>query len=200
MQTEAWKEYMKKAQERGGVAFRESVIIDADGTFRAENIPPGDFILSGQIGDPAIKRHSAEWYQNPLGIVKHPFTVPEATEETDYQVPVDIGSVSGEPFERIQVGQDAPVVDLETLDGDPISLGDFYGAYVLLDFGFVINSQNPNEIMDTLKSLYAEFHKSRQLEILSVMPSSKSYGKAMNDSYRRAILYFLFHCINSSFP
>jgi peroxiredoxin len=194
METPAWKEYMKKMAEsehQAAEAFHESVIIESDGTVRAENIPPGDFCLSGSIGDPTVSRHSDQWYDSRIGTVKLFFTVPEVTEETDYEKPVDLGTIPIKLLKRMRVGEDFPAVELVGLDGHPIRLSDYHGCYVLIDFGFVMGSENPGESADLLKTLYTEFHKSRRFEILCVLPASRSSSQAMNDSYRKAILYFL---------
>lgn len=194
MQTEVWKDYLKRMQESqggGGITFHESVIVESDGMLRAENIPPGTYVLSGQIGDPKVNRYSNEWYQNRLGTVNFTFSVPDAADETDYEKPVELGTIPIDPIKILRIGQGFPAVDLEGLDGDPIHLSDYHGSYVLLDFGFVMVSENPGEFADILKTLCAEFHKSRQFEVLSVWPASGSFSTSTNDSYRKAILYFL---------
>lgn len=192
METPAWKEYMKKMEEsqgRGSAAYHESVIVESGGTLRAENIPPGEYWLSGSIGDPAISRYTAEWYQNRLGQVKYQFTVPEGAEDTDYEKPIDLGSIPIEPFKKLQAGQAAPAIEMTDMQGNPISLEDFRGKYLLVDLGMFMQIENPQAFIDTLKSAYKEFHEPGRLEILTVIVGGGT--PSMTDSIYKATRYFV---------
>ncbi|WP_165248722.1 M56 family metallopeptidase [Paludisphaera soli] len=60
---------------------------DADGRFRAEDVPPGRYKLIVSVDAPA--RAGARTIEAPLGRATHSFTVPEG----DQDAPVDIGEV-----------------------------------------------------------------------------------------------------------
>ena len=192
MQTPAWKEYMKKMEaSRGQVtaAFHESVIVESDGTVRAENIPPGDYWLSGSIGDPKINRYTAEWYQNRLGQVAYPFTVPEADKDSDYEKPIDLGTIPIEPIPKLQVGQAAPALEMTDLEGNPVRLEDFRGQYLLIDLSMFMQMENPQAFIDTLQSAYKEFHDTGRLEILTVIVGGGT--PSIRDSIYNAVRYFV---------
>lgn len=193
MQTEAWKEYMKKMQalQNRAESFHESVIAGPDGALRAENIPAGSYLLSGSIGDPKLRQYSSEWYQNRLGKVEFSFTVPEAADQADYEQPVDLGKIPVEPFGTLQVGQAAPGLSMADTEGNRICLEDYLGNYLLLDLGMVMQAENPQDYINALKTATTKFHEAGQLEILSVFFNYGLPGPNINESVRKAIRYLI---------
>lgn len=110
--------------------------IKPDGSFRAEEVLPGTYALAIDIGnDTPAARDGAK-------------AVIRATARREVEVPEIPGGHSDEPldlgaieltvdiasYKALEVGQAAPEFAVQTLDGKPLSLADFRGRYVLLDF------------------------------------------------------------------
>jgi RNA polymerase sigma factor (sigma-70 family) len=108
-------------------------LIQPDGSFRVEDIIPGEYHLSVQIHDD---------YEEPqfhgfivLGKTERTITVPGlAGGQTRTDEPLDLGLIPFELDRGPAVGQVAPEVVARTLDGQPIKLSDFRGKSVLLVF------------------------------------------------------------------
>lgn len=108
-------------------------LIQPDGSFRVEDIIPGEYQLSVQIHDD---------YEEPrfhgfivLGKTERTITVPGlAGGQTRTDEPLDLGLIPFEIDRGPAVGQVAPEVVARTLDGQPIKLSDFRGKSVLLVF------------------------------------------------------------------
>jgi hypothetical protein len=108
-------------------------LIQPDGSFRAEDIIPGEYQLSIQIHDD---------YEEPrwstfrvLGKTEQTITVPDlpgGQARTDE--PLDLGLIPFQLDRGVAVGQDAPEIEAQTLDGRPIKLSGFRGKSVLLVF------------------------------------------------------------------
>ncbi|WP_337173934.1 carboxypeptidase regulatory-like domain-containing protein [Paludisphaera sp.] len=103
---------------------------DAEGRFRADDVPPGPYLLTVDVTTPA-----------PPGSRRIPETI--ARGRLEFVVPagdvasaVDVGEVIARLERRLNVGDEAPALDLERLDGPKgrFMLGDRRGKVVVLDF------------------------------------------------------------------
>jgi peroxiredoxin len=102
------------------------------GQFRTLDLKPGDYTLRIALHEPP-PADSCGWGRL-LGEFVHDFTVPPGSTATDEAL--DIGtlepiSVADRP---LQVGDHAPDFTVKTLDGRKLTLSNFRGRYVLLDF------------------------------------------------------------------
>jgi hypothetical protein len=108
-------------------------IIQPDGSFRVEDILPGQYQLRLQI---------LEEYQEPrfrayieLGSIKRTITVPDLPGgQIRTDDPMDLGVLPFALKRGPAVGEPAPELAATTLDGRPIKLSDYRGKYVLLVF------------------------------------------------------------------
>jgi peroxiredoxin/protocatechuate 3,4-dioxygenase beta subunit len=102
------------------------------GQLRALDLKPGDYSLRIALHEPP-PGDSCGWGRL-LGEYLHDFSVPAGTAASD--AALDLGTLepialAGRP---LQVGDRAPDFAIKTLEGNALTLADFHGRYVLLDF------------------------------------------------------------------
>jgi peroxiredoxin len=112
------------------------VPIEADGTFRIEDVLPGSYTLSIHLGDPpGLAGGPAA--SRIAGSVDRPVDV-KAIPGSRTDDPFDLGAleikvgVEGKPL--VSIGDSAPAFEIKSLDGKPLRLADFKGKFVILDF------------------------------------------------------------------
>jgi len=105
--------------------------VEADGSFRVDDVPAGDYDLSIRI----YERPAGEYrvFGELLGSATHKVVVPEMPGGRDDE-PLDIGAIELTILKRVKVGDAAPGFQVPELGGGVIKLEDFRGKYVLLDF------------------------------------------------------------------
>ena len=110
--------------------------INADGSFRIDDVLPASYKLSIQLGDPpGLAGGSAG--SRIAGSLERRVEV-KAIPGGRTDEPLDLGSldinveVQGKP--PVAIGNIAPQFEIKNLDGKPLRLADFKGKYVLLDF------------------------------------------------------------------
>ncbi len=121
---------LKNAQKARTAAIGLEVL--EGGQFRALDLKPGDYVLRIALHEPP-PGDSCGWGRL-LSEYAHDFTVPAGPAATD--VALDLGTL--EPIalgnHPLQVGDRAPDFAIKTLEGRDLTLADFRGRYVLLDF------------------------------------------------------------------
>jgi thiol-disulfide isomerase/thioredoxin len=150
------KEFYRR-QNRFGVA------VAPDGTFRAEDVPPGHYQLTLSFRD-------AEDNGRPASVasasreIDVPGTGPGPGDE-----PFDIGAVELKltNYRTVEVGQLAPSLVGVTLDGKPLVLADYRGKYVLLDFWATWCGPCLEE-MPLLKDLHDAFGKDGRFTMIGL--------------------------------
>ncbi|MDR3621508.1 MAG: sigma-70 family RNA polymerase sigma factor [Paludisphaera borealis] len=119
-------------EAKGGDASapKYGIEVAADGRFRADDVPAGDYVMRIALHEPPPE--NACGWGALVAAFSHEFKV---VGEGELE-PVDLGVLSPiESHERpIEVGQAAPDFDVKTMDGKDLSLDQFKGKYVLLDF------------------------------------------------------------------
>ena len=101
-----------------------------DGRFRALDLPPGDYVLRIALHEPPPD--DACGWGRLIAAYSREFSVSGKADDS----PLDLGSL--QPVELggrpLKVGDTAPDFTVKTLDGKDLTLADFRGKFVLLDF------------------------------------------------------------------
>lgn len=115
------------------------------------------------------KRAGEPDYRKRLGEGKYKFTMPEITDDNIDQ-PLDLGLINLEMHSRIQIGQTAPAFTIDTLDGRKVSLADYRGKFLLLNFWMLQMQAQPaaDEQMDKVRQLYQTYGDDERFDILGI--------------------------------
>ena len=129
----------------------------ADGSFRVEDLPEGDYIIEGQSFGP-------EGYHRFL---KHRFTVaPIPAGHTNE--PLDLGLLEFRKQVLLTAGMPAPQLKGSLLDGKPFDLANYQAKYVLLDYYNLINEEYAIGHLSELQAIQKAYGLDPRLEIVSV--------------------------------
>jgi RNA polymerase sigma factor (sigma-70 family) len=113
-----------------------AVVLEPDGSFRVDDVEAGRYDLIIVVNEPTRDPRGFVVSQEPLGTARLVVTVPEMPGGRSDEA-LDVGPITltlAKKLPVIKPGDLAPAFHIETLDGKPISLADFRGKYVLLDF------------------------------------------------------------------
>lgn len=149
------------------------VVVRPDGTFRVDDVVAGQYILyiepymppgiNGRVITHGIASASLE------------FTVPKmSTGRSDE--PLDIGAVLLKPKKGLPASQ-APALSAKTVDGKPLSLAQFKGKYVLVDFWATWCTPCVAE-MPYLKATYDAFSSDPRFAMISLSVDEKPEAPA----------------------
>ncbi len=164
--------------------------VRADGTFIADGVPPGSYILSGTVHRPGAVRDSVEWHFQSLGKIHTVFEVPPAVSEEDYEKPVDIGEIAVKPLRELTRGEPLELPAMQDLQEHPILLSDYTGCYLLVDFGMISAPYQSEKAFEELKRMYRLHHPSGRLDVLSVCLEPFAAYERRNASVLKALRHF----------
>lgn len=167
-------EYRKWQQTANVAQFN----IARDGTFHVEDIPAGTYEISVQVGEVANSFvETAGWGMMPV-------TVPPVTPDL-LDVPLDVGQVSITLEKRLGVGEPAPEIAGESIDGGSARLSDYRGKYVLLDLWTSQPGWNSLEKIPMLRALEDRFGSDPRFTIVGVaLDTDRNAGaKAMAEQH-----------------
>jgi len=108
-----------------------AVKVEADGSFRVDDVPAGNYDLTIQVYEPPVDEYRAIGEQ--IGAITRKVVVPEMPGGRSDE-PLDLGAIELTMFKRVKVGDAAPGFQVPSLDGGTVKLEDFRGKFVLLDF------------------------------------------------------------------
>lgn len=165
---EEWKEEASKGYN---VCYDD---LDARTRYIAEHYADRNSIIS--VLSSLRKESDAELIENIIKILE--------AKDPNYQPLLDYKKEIAEAIaqkERLDIGKEAPIFEFPTKDGDMVSLKDFRGKYLIVDFWASWCGPCRNEIPH-LKEIYQEY-KDKGVEILSVSidKSKNAWKKAMNE-------------------
>jgi beta-lactamase regulating signal transducer with metallopeptidase domain/peroxiredoxin/protocatechuate 3,4-dioxygenase beta subunit len=106
--------------------------LQPDGTIRAEDVPPGEYRLRLTFSADPIRGPGGAGLDR-VAFATRQFTIPPIPGGRSDE-PFDLGVLHPKLKATLKVGQTAPDFAVPTLDGKRLTLADFRGKYVLLDF------------------------------------------------------------------
>jgi RNA polymerase sigma factor (sigma-70 family) len=113
-----------------------AVVLERDGSFRVDDVEAGRYDLTILVNEPSRDPRGFMVSLEPLGVANLVVAVPDMPGGRSDEA-LDVGRITLTPFKKLPVikaGDAAPAFQIETLDGKPLSLADFRGKHVLLDF------------------------------------------------------------------
>jgi hypothetical protein len=131
-QRKAWqKEWEKRPEAKARRRFMWAEDFDwnvkADGTFRIDDLEPGEYSAQFRI------LRTENGFGEDLVTCEKTFTVPPLPAGVNQMdEPLDLGVIPADLIPRNRVGKPAPDFEATTLDGKAIKLSDYKGKYVLL--------------------------------------------------------------------
>jgi thiol-disulfide isomerase/thioredoxin len=128
-EVEAWNNSPEIRQARANQHYY-GIQFHADGSFRIEDVPPGQYDMRLQFNDPGPRSFMMGAL---IGSVHREVEVPEMPNGL-VDEPLDLGNVDLVVKQTVKLDALAPEFEVKTLDGQPLKLTDFRGKFVLLDF------------------------------------------------------------------
>jgi hypothetical protein len=105
--------------------------LQPDGSFRFDVLKPGRYTLTVHLRERDANRAA----QEDVASGAAEFTVPELKADRQFvRDPVDAGAITLTPAPRAIVGSPAPAFRAQPVDGKPVSLGDYRGRFLLVQF------------------------------------------------------------------
>jgi peroxiredoxin len=149
--------------------------IAPDGTFRIEDVRAGSYSLSVEArapgSDPSVKHGTIIATGDCKFVVPD---IPGGRSEEALRLP-DVALKVYRHVSVPSVGDTAPDIIAQTLDGKPLSLADFRGRFVLLEFSATWCNPCRGEIPD-LKEMYNRYGKDGRLVIVSLSIDNMPYA------------------------
>jgi hypothetical protein len=157
------RDYMDRRVSKG-------VALDPDGSFRIDDVPPGEYRLAVRVNGEATF-HVAVMRRRDPGQFSHIiriFTVPPVPGEQS-EKPLDLGAMRLEPRNRLELGAPAPSFEVTTVEGRKLAVPrDFQGKFLLIDFGTLWDIEAPTQI-PLLNEVNQKFGKDPRFAILSLL-------------------------------
>jgi protocatechuate 3,4-dioxygenase beta subunit len=171
------KKYVAAIQEQQRNMRSYPVAVESDGTFRIDDVIPGDYSLNinimKMVTDNGMQR------EEQLGIGSADVTMPQIPGgRSDDPLQLDPIQITG--LGKYKVGDTIADLSLVTPGGKSIKLSDFKGKYVLIDF-----FRGMDLLIPAFKTLSAEYGQDNRLVMMTIIPGMFPPGQTppkLNDN------------------
>jgi hypothetical protein len=119
----------KERRERLHAERTYVLVFETNGTFRVDNVPPGEYQLTVNVTDPEDEYYNRRY----IGTLNKQIKVPDE-KNSKVNAPFDIGTLDLTIRPRVKVGNVVPSFEMKTASGKVIKPSDFRGKYLLLHF------------------------------------------------------------------
>jgi hypothetical protein len=136
------------------------LLIETNGTFRVDHVPPGKYQLMLNVTDPEDEYYN----RRSIGAMNTEITVPDDNAAA-VNAPHNIGAIDLTIRPRLRIGKTVPSFEGKGADGKTIKLSDLRGKPVLLHFWGLSLGYNTTELQ-ILKELQSTYGTSDKLVIL----------------------------------
>ncbi|MFA6186249.1 MAG: hypothetical protein WC770_03420 [Phycisphaerae bacterium] len=192
-QGKAWQVKVQEELKKAGANLNTSgssggVIVNSDGSFRAEDVEAGGYMMSVNVMERKGRYGQAD-YQNPLLTGKWDFTMPPI-DETNIDQPLDLGQVKLDVIATSQVMQaesNAPDFTLETNAGT-IKSADLLGKYVVLVWWEcfpVLSNDNSEADFKNILDAYQKYGNTGNVEFIGLSSKSIKISQDIAEKYLR---------------
>ena len=153
-QGQAFAAWLAKTYPRATKSLR--VEMDDRRAFHVDNVEPGVYALHGIVQRSPVLSNGQEL--TVIGRLWHEVVVPPMTQESQLDVPLDLGALTVLPGE-LKPGDPALDFDVPTFGSDRLRLQDYRGRVLLVGFysSHTVLSNAP--VLEDLKSAYRRFHE-----------------------------------------
>jgi beta-lactamase regulating signal transducer with metallopeptidase domain/protocatechuate 3,4-dioxygenase beta subunit/peroxiredoxin len=164
-----WSEWMLKWNDSPeGVAYQDSrvsvsVPLSPDGSFRVDDLPAGEYRLAIHVNEPSHRGRD----RGPIARAVREFRIPPMPEGRSDE-PLDIGVVQLEGRRVLKIGDPAPPFAVTAEGGKALSLNDYGGKFLLLDFGTTWDQQSRLQVV-RLNDLYQRFAADKRFALVSLV-------------------------------
>lgn len=153
------------------------VTMDDRCRFHIDNVEPGVYVLEGEVnsGGPynsgmmSVAPGHEHLLSKPVGTVWHEFEVPLPANDSELDVPLDLGAVSVRSAIKPRPGDPAPDFDVPTFGPNRIRLADYRGKVLLLTFLSESCFGRYPEGLEELKTVYRRFHQDARYAQVSLL-------------------------------
>ncbi|HWE93763.1 MAG TPA: TlpA disulfide reductase family protein [Tepidisphaeraceae bacterium] len=118
---------------RDEVLMRRQLPVEVrpDGTFRATDVPPGDWRIDAMV---FVEQPNTDRVRYAGDVLKRFRVPPPEGKNTGHAPVVELGDLPADFDKQLKPGDRAPDFETVTLEGKRLRLSDLRGKYVLLDF------------------------------------------------------------------
>jgi beta-lactamase regulating signal transducer with metallopeptidase domain/uncharacterized GH25 family protein len=161
-----WGEQWHKSPE--GLAYHDSFVrflvdLASDGSFRIDDVPAGEYRMVVRVN---VSEDGPDRGRGPFARLAREFAIPPiAGGRSD--APFDLGTMRLQPRTTIKIGDPAPSFVVTTVEGKKVSLADYRGKYLLLDFGSMWNEQSRFQVA-RLNEVHKKHADDQRFAILSL--------------------------------
>ncbi len=171
--TDAGKKYLSDQEDRGLAVQIYPVEMAPDGTFRIQDVPAGAYTIDIDVRGEASGDHPAG---KLIAQGQADFTVPEIPGGRSNE-PLRIAPVpiKMRPHHVPSVGEMAPDFSIKTLAGKPLSLLQYRGKYVLLEF-WATWCGSCTAATPRLQDVYTRYGRSGRVAMISLSEDKLPYA------------------------
>ena len=170
------QQLMEEMQKYRGKSKRYSMSyggLFAQRPFTVENVPAGTYVFKGHIRTKNAD-HSYN-YEDVVASLYYEFQVPEITEETDMNLPFDLGLIEMKQG-KLDIDSYAPDFSIPNVKGGHLSLADFHGKTILLTFYNSYQIDQQHKEIELYKEIYSQQKNNPDFAMLGVYFNSPYFA------------------------